>query len=50
MELLLQFLTNTGYYLSDYRHFLMWGIGILFVYLAIGKRYEPLLSIINGFH
>ena len=30
MDLLLQFLTNTGYYLADYRHFLMWGYRYLF--------------------
>jgi len=49
MDLLQQFLTNTGYYLADYRHFLMWGIGIFFVYLAIGKKYEPLLLLPIGF-
>ena len=49
MDLLLQFLTNTGYYLADYRYFLMWGIGITFVYLAIGKQYEPLLLLPIGF-
>ena len=49
MELLVQFLTNTGYYLADYRHVFMWGIGIFFVYLAIGKQYEPLLLLPIGF-
>jgi oxaloacetate decarboxylase beta subunit len=49
MDLLIQFLTNTGYYIGDYRHFLMWGVGILFVYLAIGKNYEPLLLLPIGF-
>jgi carboxybiotin decarboxylase len=49
MDLLIQFLTNTGYYLGDYRNFLMWGVGILFVYLAIGKDYEPLLLLPIGF-
>ena len=49
MDLLFQFLSNTGYYLADYRHFLMWGVGILFVYLAIGKEYEPLLLLPIGF-
>jgi Na+-transporting methylmalonyl-CoA/oxaloacetate decarboxylase beta subunit len=49
MDLLIQFLTNTGYYLADYRHFLMWGIGLFFVYLAIAKQYEPLLLLPIGF-
>jgi sodium ion-translocating decarboxylase beta subunit len=49
MDLLIQFLTNTGYYLGDYRNFLMWGVGILFIYLAIGKDYEPLLLLPIGF-
>ncbi|GAB6904499.1 Oxaloacetate decarboxylase beta chain [Desulfosarcina cetonica] len=49
MDLLIQFLTNTGYYLADYRHFLMWGIGCFFLYLAIAKNYEPLLLLPIGF-
>jgi oxaloacetate decarboxylase beta subunit len=49
MELLLQFLTNTGFYLADYRQIIMLAIGILFVYLAIAKQYEPLLLLPIGF-
>lgn len=49
MELLLQFLTNTGYYLADYRHVIMIIIGCTFVFLAIGKQYEPLLLLPIGF-
>ncbi len=49
MELLLQFLSNTGFYLADYRNFVMLGIGSLFVYLAIAKQYEPLLLLPIGF-
>ncbi len=49
MELLLQFLTNTGFYLADYRNFIMLVIGSLFVYLAIAKQYEPLLLLPIGF-
>ena len=49
MELLLQFLSNTGFYLADYRNIVMLAIGSLFVYLAIGKRYEPLLLLPIGF-
>jgi sodium ion-translocating decarboxylase beta subunit len=49
MELLLQFLTNTGYYLADYRHIIMLCVGCIFVYLAIAKEYEPLLLLPIGF-
>ncbi len=49
MDLLLQFLSNTGFYLADFRHFIMWGIGLLFVYLAISRSYEPLLLLPIGF-
>jgi len=49
MELLLQFLTNTGYYLADYRHVIMIIIGSTFVFLAIAKQYEPLLLLPIGF-
>ncbi|WP_300459310.1 sodium ion-translocating decarboxylase subunit beta [Desulfobacula sp.] len=49
MELLLQFLSNTGFYLADYRQIIMLAIGILFVYLAIAKQYEPLLLLPIGF-
>ena len=49
MELLLQFLTNTGYYLADFRNFIMILVGGVFVYLAIAKEYEPLLLLPIGF-
>ena len=49
MELLLQFLSNTGFYLADYRNIVMLAIGSLFVYLAIAKQYEPLLLLPIGF-
>ena len=49
MELLLQFLSNTGFYLADYRNFVMLAVGSLFVYLAISKEYEPLLLLPIGF-
>jgi oxaloacetate decarboxylase beta subunit len=49
MELLLQFLTNTGYYLADYRHIIMLVVGSTFIYLAIAKEYEPLLLLPIGF-
>jgi sodium ion-translocating decarboxylase beta subunit len=49
MELLLQFLSNTGYYLADYRHVIMILIGCVFIYLAAAKQYEPLLLVPIGF-
>ncbi len=49
MDLLMQFLTNTGFCLADYRNILMIGVGIVFVYLAIAKEYEPLLLLPIGF-
>ncbi|MCG8618894.1 MAG: sodium ion-translocating decarboxylase subunit beta [Desulfobacterales bacterium] len=49
MELFLQFISNTGFFLAEYRNFVMLGIGSLFVYLAIAKEYEPLLLLPIGF-
>lgn len=49
MELLIQFLTNTGYYLADWRQIVMIVVGCLFLYLAIAKKYEPLLLLPIGF-
>ncbi len=49
MELFSQFLTNTGFYLADYRNLIMLIVGIVFVYLAIAKEYEPLLLLPIGF-
>jgi oxaloacetate decarboxylase beta subunit len=49
MELLTEFLKNTGWYMLDYRYIIMIVIGILFCYLAIAKQYEPLLLLPIGF-
>ena len=49
MELLIQFLSNTGYFLADYRHLIMIIVGSTFVYLAIAREYEPLLLLPIGF-
>ncbi len=48
MDLLFQFLSNTGYALADFRHLLMLLIGFLFIYLSIEKKYEPLLLLPIG--
>ena len=46
-DLLISFLTNTGYYFisQDYRYVLMILVGCLFLYLGIAKKYEPLLLV-----
>jgi carboxybiotin decarboxylase len=49
MELLIQFLTNTGYYLADYRNIIMLVVGCIFIYLGTAKKYEPLLLVPIGF-
>ena len=49
MELFIQFLTNTGYYLADFRNIIMLFVGFIFIYLATAKRYEPLLLVPIGF-
>jgi carboxybiotin decarboxylase len=49
MDLFLDFLQNTGWYMLDIRYVIMIGIGILFCYLAIAKEYEPLLLLPIGF-
>jgi carboxybiotin decarboxylase len=49
VQLFLEFLSNTGFALADYRHFIMIFIGIIFIYLGIAKHYEPLLLVPIGF-
>jgi oxaloacetate decarboxylase beta subunit len=49
MDLIQQFIHNTGFYLADYRNLIMILVGSFFVYLAIHKKYEPLLLLPIGF-
>ncbi|MBC7357957.1 MAG: sodium ion-translocating decarboxylase subunit beta [Desulfacinum sp.] len=49
MELILDFLSNTGFALADYRHLIMIAVGCTFIYLGIAKHYEPLLLVPIGF-
>jgi len=49
MEMFLDFFSNTGFALADYRNLIMLGIGMLFIYLGIAKDYEPLLLVPIGF-
>lgn len=48
-NLLMEFISNTGFAMADYRHIIMITIGIIFIYLGIAKHYEPLLLIPIGF-
>jgi oxaloacetate decarboxylase beta subunit len=48
-NMFLDFLSNTGFVLGDYRHVIMILIGIIFIYLGIAKHYEPLLLVPIGF-
>ena len=49
MELLLNFIQNTGFGMVDHRHLMMIAVGLLFIYLGIAKHYEPLLLVPIGF-
>ncbi len=46
-DLLISFLTNTGFYFisQDYRYVIMILVGLLFLFLGIAKKYEPLLLV-----
>ncbi len=48
-DLILQFWSNTGFALTDYRYLIMAVVGMVFIYLGIAKNYEPLLLIPIGF-
>lgn len=48
-DLLIQFLSNTGFALADYRYIVMILVGLIFIYLGIAKHYEPLLLVPIGF-
>lgn len=47
LDLLVSFLTNTGYYFiaQDFRYVIMIVVGSVFLYLGIAKKYEPLLLV-----
>jgi len=49
LDLLNQFLSNTGYFLADYRHVIMLVVGCVFLYLGTAKKFEPLLLVPIGF-
>ncbi|OEU50872.1 MAG: glutaconyl-CoA decarboxylase subunit beta [Desulfobacterales bacterium C00003060] len=41
--------TQTGLFNLHYKLLIMWGIGLGFIYLAVAKKYEPLLLLPIGF-
>lgn len=49
LDMVLQFLAGTGFALVEWRNIVMIIVGILFLYLALGKNFEPLLMIPIGF-
>ena len=48
-DMLSSILYTTGFYNFQWNIVIMWGIGSLFIYLAIAKKYEPLLLLPIGF-
>ncbi len=49
LDMLYGTLRTTGIYNFQWNIVIMWGIGCLFIYLAIVKKYEPLLLLPIGF-
>ncbi len=49
MHLVLDYLSNTGFAILDYRHVLMILVGCCFIYLGVVKHFEPLLLVPIGF-
>ena len=49
IDLFIQFLSNTGYALVDYRNIIMILVAFVLIYLAVAKKYEPLLLAPIGF-
>ena len=45
----MEFISNTGFVMADYRHIIMIMVGVIFIYLGIAKHYEPLLLVPIGF-
>ncbi|MDY6951703.1 MAG: sodium ion-translocating decarboxylase subunit beta, partial [Thermodesulfobacteriota bacterium] len=41
--------TQTGLFSLHYKLLIMWAIGLFFIYLAVAKKYEPLLLLPIGF-
>jgi oxaloacetate decarboxylase beta subunit len=49
LDMLNGILNTTGIFNFQFKFIIMWAIGCLFIYLAIAKKYEPLLLLPIGF-
>jgi len=49
LEMLNGILNTTGFFNFEWKLVVMWGVGALFIYLAIAKKFEPLLLLPIGF-
>ena len=49
IENLTQFWHLTGFYNATWQHFVMLGVGLFFIWLAITKDFEPMLLVPIGF-
>jgi oxaloacetate decarboxylase beta subunit len=49
VDTLTEIARQTGIMHVEWRHVIMWGIGTLFIYLAIARQFEPLLLLPIGF-
>ena len=49
LDMLEGIMHTTGLFNFQWKLIIMWGVGSLFMYLAISKKYEPLLLLPIGF-
>ncbi|MFH2012950.1 MAG: sodium ion-translocating decarboxylase subunit beta [Pseudomonadota bacterium] len=49
IDMLYGILGTTGFSNFDWKFVIMWGVGSLFIYIAIAKKYEPLILLPIGF-
>ncbi len=49
LDLLIGTLQTTGFMYANWKHIVMWGIGLFFLYMAIVKDFEPNLLLPIGF-
>ena len=49
LDMLRGILYTTGIFNFEWKLIIMWGVGGMFIYLAIVKKYEPLLLVPIGF-
>lgn len=49
ISMITSIIEQTGIYSLHWKDVVMWGIGLMFIYLAIAKKFEPLLLLPIGF-